>query len=59
MQADRKSIYAQEGLSMIEVETRMVQWEKALSEEGLNGANNSKKDLGGMETSINLVKEIN
>ena len=47
VQADRGSVYAQEGLSMIDA--LKLEWfngKKALSEEGLNGANNFKKGFG-------------
>ena len=47
VQADRSSVYAQEGLPMIEaLKQEWFNGKKALSEEGLNGANNFKKGFG-------------
>tara|TARA_Y100001968_G_C19361355_1_gene720013 strand:- start:307 stop:1125 length:819 start_codon:yes stop_codon:yes gene_type:complete len=47
VQADRSSVYAQEGLSMIDaLKQEWFNGKKALSEEGLNGANNFKKGFG-------------
>ena len=47
VQADRKSVYAQEGLSMIDaLKQEWFNGKKALSEEGLNGAKNFKKGFG-------------
>ncbi len=47
VQADRKSVYAQEGLSMLDA--LKLEWfngKRALVEEGLSGANNFKKGFG-------------
>ena len=47
VQADRRSVYAQEGLAMIDA--LKLEWfngKKALAEEGLKGANNFKKGFG-------------
>ena len=47
VQVDRKSVYAQEGLSMIDaLKQEWFNGKKALSEEGLNGAKNFKKGFG-------------
>ena len=47
VQADRKSVYVQEGLPMIEaLRQEWFNGKTALSEEGLNGANNFKKGFG-------------
>ena len=47
MQVDRKSVYAQEGLSMIDaLKEEWFNGKKALSEEGLNGAKSFKKGFG-------------
>ena len=47
VQADRRSVYDQEGLSMAEaLRQEWFNGKKALSEEGLNGANNFKKGFG-------------
>ena len=47
VQADRKSVYAQEGLSMIDaLKQEWFNGKKALSEEGLNGAKSFKKGFG-------------
>ena len=47
VQADRRSVYAQEGLSMIDaLKQEWFNGKKALSEEGLKGANNFKKGFG-------------
>ena len=47
MPADRKSVYAQEGLSMIELlKQEWFNGKEALSEEGLRGANSFKKGFG-------------
>tara|TARA_A100000164_G_scaffold243989_1_gene216948 strand:- start:586 stop:1404 length:819 start_codon:yes stop_codon:yes gene_type:complete len=47
VQADRSSVYAQEGLSMIDaLKHEWFNGKKALSEEGLSGANSFKKGFG-------------
>ena len=47
VQADRSSVYAQEGLPMTEaLKQEWFNGKKALSEEGLSGANNFKKGFG-------------
>ena len=47
VQADRRSVYDQEGLSMAEaLRQEWFNGKKALSEEGLNGAKNFKKGFG-------------
>ncbi len=47
VQADRKSIYAQEGLSMIDaLQQEWFNGKKALLEEVLNGTKNFKKGFG-------------
>ena len=47
MQADRSSVYAQEGLSMIDaLKHEWFNGKKALSEEGLSGANSFKNGFG-------------
>ena len=47
VQADRSSVYAQEGLPMSEaLKQEWFNGKKALSEEGLSGANNFKKGFG-------------
>ena len=47
VQADRSSVYAQEGLSMIDaLKQEWFNGKKALSEEGLSGANSFKKGFG-------------
>ena len=60
VQADRRSVYAQEGLSMIDaLKQEWFNGKKALSEEGLNGAKNFKKRFWeAWRLQINWVKKI-